>query len=82
MPTFHYNQRISHHIWYIGKYHNNNIYYLTDIDDNSAVIWSSRRYNGITFKTIAGIHNFIDTELHNRTDVVVVQIDQVLNNGQ
>jgi hypothetical protein len=60
--------------WYIGKHQSGKTFYVADYDDdNNTIMWAGSKKDSISFKTERAVHRFIQTHLHNRTDIILVQ---------
>ena len=60
-------------VWFVGLRKNNKTYYVTRVNlKKSTVDWSVNRKTAIQFTTESGVHQFIDTYLGGRNDVVLV----------
>lgn len=61
-------------VWFIGLRKNGKTYYVTRVNTKkSTVEWALRRKTAIQFSTEAGVHQFIDTYLGGRSDIILVQ---------
>lgn len=63
--------------WYIGKRQSSHIYYMVEFDsDNSVALWSKYKKDGMTFKTETGVQKFIATYMSNRTDIMLIRVEE------
>lgn len=71
-------KRMSGMVWFIAINQNGKTFYISDYDDdNNAVLWSSKKEDGITFKTDRGVQRFVQKHLHGRTDIFLVHTPAV-----
>ncbi len=60
-------------VWFIGLQQSGKTFYVTDYDDdNNTVLWTSKKEDGISFKTDRSVHRFIHKHLHDRTDIFLI----------
>ncbi len=62
--------------WYIGKENNSKTYYVCEHDSNeNTTLWGINRDDALSFKTERAIHKFIKKFMPNRTDIMLVSVE-------
>jgi hypothetical protein len=64
--------------WYIGKRVNRKTFYVAEHDSNeNTTMWTPNRREAISFAIEAAAHKFIARYLHDRTDVILVNVTKI-----
>ena len=61
--------------WYIAKRVNRKTFYVAEHDSSeNTTMWSPKRRESISFLTERAAHNFLKCYLHDRNDVILVNL--------
>jgi len=61
-------------VWFIGKWQNGKTFFIADYDDdNNVIMWSSKKGDGISFKTEKSVQRFVEKHLGNRKDILLIR---------